>query len=114
MTASSLELRLTMVKTVTMDSQGIVQEWTERAETLFGYSAEKAVGSSLGDLIVPAPMRPYHEMGLRRYVETRAPHCVGFVVEIAALHAEGHGVPIQLKIVPREVGRELVCEAHIS
>ena len=103
-----------MERTVTMDSQGIVQEWTERARELFGYSAEKAVGSSLGDLIVPAPMRPYHEMGLRRYVQTREPHCVGFVVDIEAVHEQGHGVPIQLKIVPREVGEDLVFEAHMS
>ena len=114
MTASSLELIEAMVKTVTMDSQGIVREWTERAVELFGYSIEEAVGSSLGDLIVPAAMRPYHEMGLRRYVETREPHCVGFVVEIEATHAEGHFVPIQLKIVPLEVGEDLDFEAHIS
>jgi cyclic di-GMP phosphodiesterase len=99
---------------VIMDSQGLVREWTEPAHRLFGYSPEKAVGRSLGDLIVPEPMRPYHEMGLRRYAETREAHCVGFVVELDALHEQGHSVPIQMKILPQDVGEELVFEAHIG
>jgi cyclic di-GMP phosphodiesterase len=99
---------------VTMDSQGMVREWAPSAENIFGFEASYAVGRSLGDLIVPAPVRPFHEAGLRRYVETREPHCVGNVVEIEAVHQQGHPVPIQMKIVPREVGEELLFEAHIS
>lgn len=99
---------------VTMDSEGKVQEWTDRAQSLFGYSKEDATGQSLGDLIVPEPMRPYHEMGLKRYVTTREPHCVGHVVEIDALHEKGHSVSIQMKIVPREVGDNLYFDAHIA
>lgn len=99
---------------VTMDSQGMVRDWTPSAQELFGYTPEQALGRSLGDLIVPADMRPYHEMGLRRYVQTREPHCVGYLVEIEAVHREGHSVPIQMKILPREEGEELFLEAHIS
>lgn len=99
---------------VTMDSEGLVREWSSTAQELFGYSSEQAVGRSLGDLIVPPPMRPYHEAGLKRYVDTREPHCVGFVVEIDALHQEGHSVPIQLQIVPKEENNELRFEAHMK
>ena len=99
---------------VVMDSEGVVREWAQRAHKLFGYTTENAVGRSLGDLIVPVPMRPYHEMGLRRYAETREAHCVGFVVEIDALHQDGHSVPIQMKILPTEVDHELFFEAHIA
>lgn len=99
---------------LTMDSQGVVRDWAAPAEALFGYTPEQAVGRLLGDLIVPADMRPYHEMGLRRYVQTREPHCVGYLVEIEAVHREGHPVPIQMKILPREEGEELFLEAHIG
>lgn len=99
---------------VVMDSQGQVREWTPLAETLFGYSAEAAVGRSLGDLIVPEAMRPYHEIGFRRYVQTREAHCVGFQVEIEAVHQDGRLVPIVLKIVPRESEGELLFEAQVA
>ena len=105
---------MSLALAVTMDSQGVVRDWTPSAEALFGYTPDQALGRSLGDLIVPTEMRPYHEMGLRRYVETREPHCVGYLVELEAVHKQGHPVPIQMKILPREVGRELFLEAHIS
>lgn len=99
---------------VTMDQSGVVCHWTALAERLFGFSAGDAVGQRLGDLIVPAPVRRFHEAGLRRYVETREPHCVGQVLELGALHQAGHSVPIQMKIVPREESGQLFFDAHMA
>ena len=98
---------------VVMNSQGQVERWTPSAHALFGFEAEEAVGKSLGDLIVPEAMRPYHEMGFRRYVQTREAHCVGFVVEIEALHKDGRLIPIEMKIVATEATEDLLFEAHI-
>ncbi len=99
---------------VVMDSQGLVRHWSSLAQELFGYPADQALGKSLGDLIVPARARPFHEAGLRRYAQTREPHCVGQLVEIEALHSQGHGVAIQMKIVPREESGQLFFDAHID
>jgi len=103
-----------LVLTVVMDSLGKVSQWTSRAEKLFGFTEKEAVGRSLGELIVPEAMRPYHEMGLRRYTATRDPHCVGFPVEVDALHRNGKTVPIEMVILPKEVGEELFFEAHVN
>lgn len=97
-----------------MTSAGLVEEWNPLAQELFGYSSEYARGQSLGELIVPEPMRPYHEMGLRRYVQTRDPHCIGSVMEVEALHQEGHPVPIHLQILPRDTDGALFFEAHMA
>lgn len=99
---------------VIMDSQGIVRHWTLLAQRLFGYSPKQAVGRSLGDLIVPERARPFHEAGLRRYAETREPHCVGQLVELDAIHGLGHKVPIQLQIQPREENGQLFFDAHMA
>lgn len=99
---------------VVMDSQGLVLHWSALAQTLFGYPADEALGKSLGDLIVPPRARPYHEAGLRRYADTREPHCVGQLVEIEALHRRGHKLPIYLKIEPREENGQLFFEALIA
>lgn len=99
---------------VVMDSQGLVRHWSSLAESLFGYSAEQALGKSLGDLIVPVRARPFHEAGLRRYAQTREPHCLGQLVEIEALHLRGHGVAIQMRIEPREEKGHLFFDAHVA
>ena len=99
---------------VTMNSEGVVKEWTPLAESLFGYTSEQAVDQPLGNLIVPEPMRPYHEMGLRRYVETRDPRCVGHVVEIEALHKDGGDVPIEMRIDAVDENEELLFKASIA
>ncbi|HIB67426.1 MAG TPA: PAS domain S-box protein [Phycisphaerales bacterium] len=98
---------------VVMNAQGVVEEWTPPAVEFFGFSAEEAVGKSLGDLIVPEALRPYHDMGFKRYVQTRQAHCVGFVVEIEALHKDGRLVPIEMKILPTEASEDLLFQAHI-
>ena len=97
-----------------MDHQGKVCSWFPLAQQLFGYSPQQAVGQSLGDLIVPPQARPFHEAGLRRYVETRQPHCLGQVVQLEAMHGNGQAVPIQLQILPREDNGQLFFEAHIA
>lgn len=84
------------------------------AQRLFGYTAEQAAGNSLGDLIVPPRVRPFHEAGLRRYAETREAHCLGQLVEVEALHSHGQVVPIQMKIEPREENGQLFFDAHIA
>lgn len=98
---------------VVMNAQGVIEAWTLLAEELFGFSAEEALGKPLGDLIVPEAMRPYHEMGFKRYVQTREAHCVGFAVEIEALHKDGRLIPIEMKILPTEDTEELLFQAHI-
>lgn len=97
-----------------MDSQGKVCSWSSLAQRLFGYTRQQALGQSLGDLIVPPQARPFHEAGLRRYVETRQAHCLGQPVQLQALHGRGHAVPILLQILPREDNGQLFFEAHIA
>jgi PAS domain S-box-containing protein len=44
--------------------------WNPSAETLFGYTAEEAVGNTL-DLIVPEPFRDAHWAGFHCAIERR-------------------------------------------
>ena len=50
---------------VMADRDGLIQFWSPRAETAFGFPASEAVGQSL-DLIVPPEYRPDHWQGFRR------------------------------------------------
>ena len=52
------------------DCRGVICLWNLSAETLFGYTAEEAVGNTL-DLIVPEPFRDAHWAGFHRAIERR-------------------------------------------
>ncbi len=47
------------------DREGVIRLWNARAEALFGYSAQEALGQSL-DLIIPEHLRERHWQGYRR------------------------------------------------
>src|SRR6516165_9636162 len=55
---------------VIMRSDGVVDDWNDRAAGIFGWSREEAVGRTLADLIIPDRYRKEHRHGLERYLET--------------------------------------------
>src|SRR5579864_6493971 len=54
---------------VRVDRQGIVQDWNEPAERLFGFRREDIVGRSV-ETIIPLEYRERHRHGFFRFVET--------------------------------------------
>lgn len=50
---------------IVADPEGSIRLWNPGAETLFGYTAEEALGRSL-DLIIPERLRARHWEGFRR------------------------------------------------
>ncbi|HVO91089.1 MAG TPA: PAS domain S-box protein [Casimicrobiaceae bacterium] len=51
------------------DPAGIIRVWNRAATTVFGFSADEALGRSL-DLIIPDKLRTAHWSGFRRAMET--------------------------------------------
>jgi PAS domain S-box-containing protein len=51
------------------DREGAIRLWNRGAETMFGYSADEAMGQSL-DLIVPERFRARHWEGYRQVMAT--------------------------------------------
>ena len=96
-----------------MDSQGLVQNWSPEAEQIFGYTSGEAIGQLLGNLIVPEPIRPYHEAGLKRYVETRQGGSVGRRFELEALRKGGETVLIELIVQPQERDQQITFQATV-
>ena len=52
---------------VIVDDSGRIIEWNPRAEETFGWSRQEAVGSLVGEFIVPPRFRPSHEKWVRRF-----------------------------------------------
>jgi PAS domain-containing protein len=55
---------------VVADRAGRIIRWNPRAEQLFGWSRDEAVGKTLADTIVPPPLREAHRRGIERYLAT--------------------------------------------
>ncbi|GAC1335028.1 MAG: hypothetical protein NVSMB17_17450 [Candidatus Dormibacteria bacterium] len=85
---------------ITMDEDGIVQDWNHQAEASFGWTKAEAVGRPLSETIVPPQHREAHEEGLARYRRTRTGAVLGQVIEITAVHRDGREFPVELSISP--------------
>ena len=79
---------------VRLDGEGIVAEWSPRAEAMFGWSRSDAVGQRLSELIVPARYRAAHERGLQRFLA--AGRSVSARRELSAAHRSGTEFPVEL------------------
>ncbi|MBV9603571.1 MAG: SpoIIE family protein phosphatase [Solirubrobacterales bacterium] len=81
---------------VSLDGAGRVLEWNARAEELFGFSRQEAIGADLAVLIVPERYHEQHRAGLRRAAETPGPLGRRLVVE--ARRRDGSEFPVEVSI----------------
>lgn len=82
---------------VVCDDAGVVRFANKLAKELFGYSDSDVTGRPLVDLI-PERFRAVHLEGFARYLETGESKVVGHVIEVPALHADGHEFQVSVGV----------------
>ncbi len=82
---------------VSMSVEGRILYWNESAARLLGHSESEAVGQPI-TLIMPERFRAAHARGMARHLATGENRVVGRPVELAALHADGHEIPVELML----------------
>jgi diguanylate cyclase (GGDEF)-like protein/PAS domain S-box-containing protein len=93
---------------ISMDPEGRIRDWNARAETIFGWPAEEAIGRDLAQTIIPDDLRERHRAGLRRFLATDAGAVVDRLLELEGLRRDGLRFAIELSISPvRHDGRWL-------
>nr|MBA2436505.1 PAS domain S-box protein [Chthoniobacterales bacterium] len=98
---------------ITMNADGIVQEWNPAAERTFGYSRGQAVGRELAGLIIPPELRERHRQGLAHYLKTGEGTVLGRRIEIDGQHADGHRLLVELAITAFHVAGAPVFTAYL-
>lgn len=94
---------------ITIDERGVVIEFNEAAEKMFGYTRAQAIGQSIGELIVPDAMRAQHEQGFRRYSEKGEARVLGQRLELQAKRNDNSEFPVELTLRQVDlIGRRLV------
>ena len=99
-TSWRLILETALDAVVVMDRKGHVVDWNDNATSIFGWTRDDVVGRLMADFIIPHSMRPAHERGLSRYLESGEAHVLGRRIEISALRRSGEEFPVELSIAP--------------
>jgi PAS domain S-box-containing protein len=89
---------------ISIDATGQVTFWNPRAEQIFGWSREEAVGKSLAELIVPPSLRTAHTAGLLHYLRTGEGRFLNRRVEVTAVRRDGSVVLVELALVAVQEG----------
>ncbi len=93
---------------ILMDEHGYVVSWNDKAEEMFEYSHEEALGAKLSTLIIPEQFRAAHEQGFAHFVETGQARVVGKDIETSGITKSGKTIPVSLKISRYDVGEKII------
>ena len=80
------------------DAEGRIIEWNPSAERIFGWPRAQALGRSLSGLIVPPALRPAHEAGMRRCLQTGHGPVLNSKLELPALTASGRQITVEMTV----------------
>src|SRR5262249_46501385 len=79
-------------------SDGRIVSWNAKAEATFGWTRDEMIGRPLVDTIIPISYRDAHLAGMKRFHESGEAPVVGHLMELSALHRDGHEFPIEITI----------------
>jgi len=83
---------------VQMDFDGHITGWNHQAEKIFGWSADEILDQTIDQTIVPQRYREAHRGGVQRFLKTGEVSLMNSLIEIHALHRDGHEFPVELSI----------------
>ena len=83
---------------IMIDSEGKVSFWNNAAESMFGYSANEAIGKPIYRLIIPSPMHEAHMNGFENFKKTGSGPVIGKLVEVEAMRKDGSIFPVELSL----------------
>ncbi len=85
---------------ITMDTDGLIREWSPQAEAVFGWKREEVVGTELSACLIPPEFRAAHAAGLAHYRRTGEGKLLHRRLETIALRRDGSRIPVELAITP--------------
>ncbi len=95
-TGAILETALDAI--IGIDHTGLITEWNQAAEYIFGYRRADVLGAELVAIVVPPSLHQAHRQGLARYLATGSSKIIGRRLELAAVRRDGVEFPVELAI----------------
>jgi PAS domain S-box-containing protein len=97
-----------------MNAAGLVTYWNPRAEAIFGWPREEALGRPLAELIIPPGERARHARGVAEFLATGAGPVLGRRVEMNALRRDGSEFPVELSVTALQQDASFVFSAFVE
>ena len=98
---------------VTIDQSGLIEEWNQAAERMFGWPHAEVIGLRLSEVIIPHRYREAHEAGMRRFLATGKGDVLNRTIELSALNRSGEEFPIELTVWPVPWGGTYLFSAFL-
>jgi diguanylate cyclase (GGDEF)-like protein/PAS domain S-box-containing protein len=98
---------------IVSDTSNTVIIWSAYAETLFGWTANEAVGAQLTSLIIPPEHRHAHEEGIRRFLETGTLKNINTRLELFGMHKDGRSLPLEMTVIPVQLDGQTLFTSSI-
>jgi PAS domain S-box-containing protein len=112
---------------ITIDAAGLIVDWNEAAERMFGWRRREAIGLDLAELIIPPAHRAQHRGGIRKYLSEGTAKIFNRRIEATALRRGGEEFDVELSIWPvrtaqgctfssfiRDISRRKVAERALA
>lgn len=98
---------------ITIDSSGLITDWNLKAETMFGWTREEALGLALSDTIIPERDRAAHNRGIKNFLKTGQGPILNRRIETVARRLDGREFPVELAVSQARIGEEYCFSAFI-
>jgi PAS domain S-box-containing protein len=96
----------------TVDSNGRIIFWNQKAEAMFGYKAAEVIGQPVA-VIMPERFRNAHQMGLNRAASGKKSKITGNILELVGLRKDASEFPIELSLANWETKEGIFFTAII-
>jgi PAS domain S-box-containing protein len=98
---------------VTIDQSGLIQEWNQAAEHMFGWPHAEVIGLRLSEVIIPHRYREAHEAGMQRFLATGKGDVLNRTIELSALNRSGEEFSVELSVWPVPWGGTFLFSAFL-
>jgi PAS domain S-box-containing protein len=92
---------------IVIDAGGSILDWNPRAESMFGWRRQEAVGQDLAAIIIPERYRNDHRRGMQHFKDSGAAPILNRLIELAALRRDGTEFPVELSISALTAGPQI-------
>jgi two-component system sensor kinase FixL len=98
---------------IVVDVTGKISLWNPKAEEIFGWVSNEAVGKTLEETIIPPAFHQAHQAGMQRYLSTGIARIINQTIEVSAMNKKGDEFLISLTISRTQRGGETVFISFI-
>src|SRR6185295_8535543 len=83
-----------------MNPDGVVKAWNPQATQVFGWTAAEVLGQRMCDVVIAPAYREAHARVLEHFLQDLNGAQANKVIELVALHRDGHEFPVEATVWP--------------